>query len=195
MPCASRAMLLCGAFFALSVVPSRQVKAGRQISTGHSSPFAAEHDPGSSSPQQHRRHQCHRNARQQQQCRRQQQDTHPSAAFAVLARGRRPNSSRERGRTEVTPRFLLRGGATSTYVSRPRAGRRRRERDSSGLPRYHSTAGLEASASPGDVSFTSQVLSPAEILEYVRRVDFFDLPPGGVTAGEAGYPKALPLQV
>eukprot|EP00752_Nemacystus_decipiens_P013012 g11511.t2 len=40
-----------------------------------------------------------------------------------------------------------------------------------------------------------RVLSPAEILEYVLRVDFFNLPPGGVTTGEAGYKRALPLQV
>ena len=193
MPSASRAMLLCGAFVALSVVvPSQPGDVGNRISTGHS-PFAAAHDPGSA--QQQRHHQCRRSARQQQWCRRQLQEAHPSAAFAVLARaGRRPNSSsssssssRELGRTrEITPRFV---GATSTY-----ARHRRRRRGSSGLPRCGSTW-LTASASPGDVYFTSQVLSPAEILEYVRRVDFFDLPPGGVTAGEAGYQRALPLQV
>lgn len=179
-------MLLCGAIVALSAMPSQQAKA-RGISTRQQS-FAAAHDP--ITPQQHRQHhQRHRSVRQRQKCRRKPQETHLLAAFAVLPRGRQRTASA----TEIPPRFL--SGATSTYVVRPsRTACRRRRRRDSGLPRCHSTW-LTASASPGGGSYTPQVLSPAEILEFVRRVDFFDLPPGGVTTGEAGYPRALPLQV
>lgn len=39
------------------------------------------------------------------------------------------------------------------------------------------------------------LLSPSEIMEFIKRVDFFGLPPGGIPAGECGLPRALPVEV
>lgn len=192
MPSASRAMLLCGVFVALTVVPSQQGKA-RGRGTSFRQSFVAAHDPGV--PLHHRQHQCLRHPHRPQRCQtqQQQQDTRLFSAFAVLPR-QRPHSRRPHrvASAEITPRFAT--STTSTYFG-PSEGRRRRRRHDSRHPLFQSTLLIASEPSPGDESYSPQVLSPAEILEFVKRVDFFDLPPGGLTAGEAGYQKALPVQV